>query len=295
MYQSNSLKEDENIDVKLVESTNILDQWIIARLTELNIEVTKGLDSYKFFEPSRAIRDFIADLSQWYLRRSRDRFKIEGEEKEQALNITRYVLITLAKMMAPLTPFFAEELYKELGGHMESVHLETWPMMENPDLKVIEIMKMVREVSSKGLEARMKAKINVRQPLAELRVKDKKLSIKDNDNALEIIKDEVNVKRIVFDENISSEVELDLDITAELKEEGMVRELIRVIQDLRKEKGLTVSDKAVLKLDTNEEGKSFVERNKALISSTTSLDEIKYSEVEGEALDISGLKIKITL
>jgi isoleucyl-tRNA synthetase len=294
MYESDSSRMDKNKDVVLVESKNILDQWIIARLTQLNVEVTNGLDSYKFFEPSRAIRDFIADLSQWYLRRSRDRFKIEGEEKEQALNVTRYVLITLAKMMAPLTPFFAEELYRELDGYAESVHLEAWPIMKNPDLKVIEIMKIVREVSSKGLEARMNAKVNVRQPLAELRIKEK-LSIKDYDDALEIIKDEVNVKRIVFDEIISNDVELDLNITPELKEEGMVRELIRLIQDLRKEKGFTVNDKAILKIDTDEEGKSFVEKNKTYISSVAQLDDIKYSKFEGEFIEISGLKIKITI
>ncbi len=294
MYESNSSNLDKTKDVILVESKNILDQWIIARLTQLNVEVTNSLDSYKFFEPSRAIRDFIADLSQWYLRRSRDRFKIEGEEKDQALNVTRYVLITLAKMMAPLVPFFAEELYRELDGHAESVHLETWPIMKNPDLKIIEIMKIVREVSSKGLEARMNAKVNVRQPLAELRIKEK-LSIKDHDEALEIIKDEVNVKRIVFNETISNDVELDLNITPELKEEGMVRELIRLVQDLRKEKGFTVNDKATLKIDTDEEGKSFIKKNKTYISSVAQLNDIQYSKFEGEFMEISGLKIKITI
>jgi isoleucyl-tRNA synthetase len=294
MYEHDSSGTDKTKDIILVESKNILDKWIIARLTELNIEVTKSLDAYKFFEPSRAIRDFIADLSQWYLRRSRDRFKTEGEEKEQALNTIRYVLITLAKMMAPLTPFFAEELYRELGGNAESVHLENWPMMGNPDLKVIEIMKTVREVCSKGLEARMTAKVNVRQPLAELRIKEK-LSIKDYDDALEIIKDEVNVKRIVFDETISNEVELDLNITPQLKEEGMVRELIRLIQDLRKEKGLTVNDKAVLKIDTDKDGESFVEKNKTYISSVAQLSDIQYSKLESEFMDVSGLKIKISI
>ena len=292
MYEGNSSK---NTDLKSVTSSNILDQWIIARLTQLNVEVTKGLDSYKFFEPSRAIKDFVADLSQWYLRRSRDRFKVEGEQKNLALNVTRFVLITFAKIIAPFTPFFAEELYKELGGEMESVHLEDWPKLENPDLKVIEMMKIVREISSKGLEARMTAKINVRQPLAELRIKDTKLPIKDVENAIEIIQDEVNVKTIIFNENISNEVELDLTITPELKEEGMVRELIRLIQDLRKEKGLTVNDKVSLKIDIDDAGKSFIEKNKKSISSVTSLSEIEYSKVEGEFIEISELKLKIAI
>jgi isoleucyl-tRNA synthetase len=156
-------------------------------------------------------------------------------------------------------------------------------------------MKIVRELSSKGLEARMTAKINVRQPLAELRIKNTKLPIKDVENAIEIIQDEVNVKTVIFNEDISNEVELDLTITPELKEEGMVRELIRLIQDLRKEKGLTVNDKVSLKIETNDTGKEFIEKNKNYISSITSLSEIEYSKVEGEFIEISELKLKIVI
>jgi isoleucyl-tRNA synthetase len=228
------------------ESKHILDRWIISRLNELIETVTNGLDGYQFFEPVRAIRDFVGDLSQWYLRRSRDRFKGENaEDKEAALATTRYVLLTLAKIMAPMAPFFADYLYQGVGGEKESVHLEEWPKEGKIDRELLKDMDMVRSIASKGLEARMAAKINVRQPLGRLKIKDskiKELSVE----LVELIEAEVNVKELIFDANIEQDVELDTAITPELKEEGDLRELLRKIQDLRKEKGLTVSDGARL-------------------------------------------------
>jgi len=178
--------DESSLDPIGSKSKNILDLWIISRSNELKREVTRNLDAYKFFESSRAIRDFVADLSQWYLRRSRDRFK--GEGKGEALQTLKFVLIELSKVMAPFTPFFAEELYREAGGEKESVHLEDWPETFEVDEKLHETMNIVREISSKGLEARMSAKINVRQPLKELRIKNNELRTGKDDDALEIIK-----------------------------------------------------------------------------------------------------------
>ncbi|MBU6427069.1 class I tRNA ligase family protein [Patescibacteria group bacterium] len=248
-------------------SKNVLDAWIVSRMNWLIENVTKNLDDYLFFEPTRAIRDFVGDLSQWYLRRSRDRFKEDGKSREEALNTTKYILITLAKIMAPFTPFFADYLYQEAGGQLESVHLEEWPHYAEasrgkPDTgehKLLDDMEEVRRIASKGLEARMAAKINVRQPLAKLKVKNSngksnKKSEALNEELLRLIRDEVNVKEVVFDDSIAGEVELDTNITPELKEEGDLRELIRKIQDLRKEKGLTVGDIAVLEVTKDLEG-----------------------------------------
>ena len=209
------------------------------------------LDKYVLLEPTRAIRDFVGDLSQWYLRRSRDRFKggdsdNEKADKEAALATTKYVLLTLAKIMAPFTPFFAEELYQNVGGEKESVHLEEWPTVGKIDEKLLKDMETVRAIASKGLEARMAAKINVRQPLAALRIKNDGLRLADNAGLVELIKDEVNVKELEFITGQEKDVELDTTITAALKEEGDLREFLRKIQDLRKEKGLKVGDKASL-------------------------------------------------
>jgi isoleucyl-tRNA synthetase len=267
----------------LKASSNVLDQWIKAKVNQLTVEVTSGLESYKFLEPTRAIRDFIADLSQWYIRRSRDRFKGEDEEdKQNALATTRFVILTLSKLMAPFTPFFAETLYKGVGGELESVHLEAWPDMavkrlENGDNKILEEMEEVRKIVTLALEARAKAGVKVRQPLSELKIKDKKLS----GELLGLIADEVNVKEVVADENISSGVELDTKITPELQKEGELRELVRRIQELRKEKGLKPGELAVLVVSEKVSG--FVKGLEEEIKKSASLSKIEHGSVaEGD-------------
>lgn len=227
-------------------STNALDRWIISRLNETVESVTTNLDKYVFLEPTRAVRDFIGDFSQWYLRRSRDRFKEGGADGQAAVATTKHVLMTLAKIMAPFTPFFSEEIYREIGGKLESVHLEEWPETGKIDEKLINSMSLVRKLSSLGLEKRMAAKLNVRQPLASLMIKDVDVHEKLDEQLIDIIKDEVNVKEVIIDTTIATDVALDTNITPELKEEGELRELLRKIQDMRKEKGLTVTDVAVL-------------------------------------------------
>jgi isoleucyl-tRNA synthetase len=131
--------------------------------------------------------------------------------------------------------------------------------------------------------------------LAKLLIKEGALSFRDHKGALQIIKDEVNVKEITFDKNLNSDVELDLNITPELKEEGMVRELIRVVQDLRKDKGLTVNDKAVLIVETDKNGEEFIKRNEKNLSAVTSLSSISYSKVEGEAVKVGDFDFKVSI
>ncbi len=270
------------------ESQNILDRWIIARLNQLVANVTVNLDDFVLLEPTRAIRDFIADLSQWYLRRSRDRFKEDDSGalksadlpagrhgKQAALATTKYVLLTLAKVMAPFTPFFAEELYLDVGGEKESVHLEDWPTGGKVDSRLLKDMESVRTLSSKGLEARMAAKLNVRQPLSKLSV-NKSFTGTLSGELIDLIKDEVNVKGVVFNASIEKEVELDTSITAALKEEGDLRELLRKIQDLRKEKGLNVGDKTSLIVPA--ELKSLTDKYVVEIKKATSLTGIEIGD-----------------
>jgi isoleucyl-tRNA synthetase len=282
MYEQGTKYETRN--TKYEESSNIIDQWILARTNKLINDVTGGLNNYRFFEPTREIREFIADLSQWYLRRSRDRFKGDDlEDKESALATTKYVLLTLAKVMAPFTPFFAEFIYQEVGGEKESVHLEDWPAAGKVDEQLIKDMEQVRSISSRGLEARTVAKINVRQPLATLRIKDSKLKIQERSHFVELIKDEVNVKEIVIDTSLEKDVELDLNITPELKLEGEFRELLRKIQDMRKEKGLSVGDKAALIIP--DDFKVLIDRFGDEIKKTTGLISIEF----GDTLQLSNL------
>lgn len=263
-------------------SPNILDQWIVSRLNELTSAVTVSLDNYKFLEPTRAIRDFVSDLSTWYLRRSRERFKNEGNDKNMALVTTQYVLVELSKLLAPFAPFLAEHIYREVGGGKESVHLEDWSIAGQIDLNIIAEMKTARDIASKGLEARMKAGINVRQPLNMLklnplrRMADGGQKLKLKKEIIDIVKDEVNVKNIVFDEKISNEVELDLNITLKLKEEGDIRELIRKIQDIRKKMRLSVGDMAILVVDPSI--KNLVSLHEEYIKKSASLKNIEYGE-----------------
>jgi isoleucyl-tRNA synthetase len=276
-----------------VESQNILDQWIVSRLNETAGSVTAALEVGELDRASRPLMDITDDLSTWYLRRSRDRFKGEdAADKAAALATTQYVLITLAKVLAPFTPFFADHLYQEAGGELESVHLEEWPEGGQVDSQLLKDMDVIRTISSRGLEARMKAKINVRQPLATLRVKaDGTLS----EGLVELVKDEVNVKEVIFGSKIENDVELDVVLTPELKEEGMVRELIRMIQDLRKVKGLNVNDKAIVTIDTNGAGRKLVEENEKQLKAVCAISEVRFGNIEGESVVVGDIPFKVSL
>ncbi len=277
--------------VKDVISKDPLDIWISARLTELTKEVTDNLEKYAIDKAIRPFADFIDDLSTWYLRRSRDRFKSENiDERNMALSTIRTVLITFVKLLAPFMPFVSEDIYLRLKGEKESVHLEFWPALKKFDKKVLESMKEARKISSLGLEARMKAKINVRQPLAKLSVKGAVPL-----NLIELIKDEVNVKEVISDETLTEEVVLDVNMTPELKEEGTVREFIRAIQELRKEKGLTIQDRAILTVDAEKTVTDLIEKNKNTISSVTLLKDIKFGTVEGEVVKVAEFSVKFSI
>jgi isoleucyl-tRNA synthetase len=293
--------QDESIDSLNLKkdfgaSKNILDQWVILRLNETIKEVTDNLEKGELDKAARPFMDFVDDLSVWYLRRSRDRFKEEGEDKTAALQTTKFVLLELSKLLAPFMPFLAEEIYSKAGGTLESVHLAEWPTIDTPDKfdeDLIEKMKAVRYLVTKGLEARTVAKINVRQPFAKLSVKGngmekiagtdesgKSWLLSDSLELIELIKDEVNVKKVEFGAAIPNEVELDTVLTPELKEEGEVRELLRKIQDLRKEKGLSVGDTAVLV--ATDDVKEIISKNLEAIKKATSLSGVEY----GEAFDL---------
>ncbi|MES2314539.1 MAG: class I tRNA ligase family protein [Patescibacteria group bacterium] len=280
--------EDKKLEVRsqeLGKSQNIIDQWILARLNQLVENVTRNMDAYVFLEPTREMREFIADLSQWYLRRSRDRFKGDDiADKEAALATTKYVLLTLAKIMAPFTPFFAEFIYQEVGGDGESVHLESWPVGGRVDEDVLSGMKIVQSFATAGLMKRTESKINVRQPLQKLSIKHREHSIPRWDELKSILMDELNVKEVVLEKSVDQNdptftVELDTVITPELKMEGEFRELLRKVQDMRKEKGLSVGDKTSLVVTEAE--RSIVEKYGDELKKLTNVTSINFGDVLG--------------
>ena len=245
LYEMN---KPENI-VPGVSSSDVLDVWMIARMHQLVSESTEGYDTYMLDEATRGIGDIIDDISVWYTRRSRDRLKGDkgAASQKEVYETLSYILLTLAKVMAPVMPFIAERVYKAIGGEKESVHLDHWPEGGETDGELIKDMKDVREAVSLGLMKRTEYKLNVKQPLLSVTFK-KTIKAK----YFELITDELNVKNVFIDETQEFDVVLDTTITAELQQEGDVRKLIRAVQDMRKEKGLQPQDEITLVLSSLE-------------------------------------------
>ncbi|EKE16471.1 MAG: hypothetical protein ACD_11C00012G0004 [uncultured bacterium] len=221
---------------------NLLDRWIISELASLSNEINSAMESYDLVRAARLFPKFVDNLSNWYVRRSRKRFwKSENDEdKNEAYATMHYVLVELSKLMAPFMPFISDEIYKNLTGK-ESVHLESYPEIDPMliDGKLNEEMSLVREIITQALQLRAKEKIKVRQPLSMLTI-NRSVS---NDDLLEIIQEEVNVKKVVVDKTISENVLLNTEISDELRLEGQAREIIRHIQEMRKEAGYEVDNR----------------------------------------------------
>jgi len=231
-------------------STHVLDVWILSRLAELEESVSGGLDHFELDDAVREIPRFIDDLSTWYLRRSRERLK--GEDAEDAVHATttlRRVLFELSLILAPIMPFFAEELYRSVKKEEdpESVHLCSWPDRRVPDGKVLEDMDTVRGIVSRALEARAQAGIKVRQPLSTLSI-----PVALSPELRTLILDEVNVKEVIT--HGGGDVVLDLTITPELRREGNLRDLIRSIQEMRKTQKLNPAEHIMLSVFPEGEG-----------------------------------------
>ncbi len=296
LYRDKNLEKDLTPQPPLLvnergrKSSNILDEWILTRLDELIKISTENLDNYKLLEPTRAIRDFIGDLSTWYLRRSRDRIKNGDKEAKETLY---YVLKTLAKVMAPFAPLSAEDIWLKLRSEndTESVHLAEWPKGEKINTQILDGMKKVREIVTLGLEARQKAGIKVRQPLNQLEIKNYELGIEYTD----LIKDEINVKEIKENKNIETEVVLDVKITPELKQEGDYRELVRALQDMRKKMGLTPSDVVSIFLETDEAGKNLIQKFEADMKKTVLVSKIEFKANDGDLVKIGELNFKVKI
>jgi len=252
-----------------VDSKNILDAWIISRLNGLVKDITDGYENYRVDLATRPLTDFIDDFSVWYLRRSRERFKEDNNDKKDALATLRYVLNSLALVMAPVMPFFAEEIYQALKENdaPESVHLCDWPKVDkkkiNKDLE--EKMNEARLIVTLALAERTAKGIKVKQPLSLLKIRSAKSEIRNENDLLNLIKDEINVKEIIFDTKIESEIELDAEITEELREEGLLREIVRSVQAQRKEQNLVPQDKISVELFVAKEEKPMVEKNKEFL------------------------------
>ena len=241
------------ISVDIDKLSNPLDIWIISRLHELVAEVERQMDAYNIPDALSPILPFLDDASNWYVRRSRRRFwKSEDDgDKNDAYRTLHYVLVRLSHLLAPFTPFLAEELYHNLTGDNESIHLKDWLPAGEVNEQIIAEMKAVRDVINDGLSQRASQGVKVRQPLL-------KLSMNQTDYQQlkpyeDVICEELNIKFLEELGETPDKPILDKTITPELKREGLMREGIRHVQSARKKAGLQVDDRIMLHLATNDE------------------------------------------
>ena len=240
---------------KSFKLNNVLDSWIVSRLYDTSIKVTKSLEEYKAKSAADYIEELVQDLSLWYVRRSRDRVgpgALNEKDKNDCYLVLGLLLENIAKLLAPFIPFMADAIFVNIT-KMDSVHLTAWPSPENlhflkelhdTNKGLIDHMSLVRKVAEKGHSERKQKAIPVRQPLQKITVQYfKKLPSKD---LLDLIKDELNVKEVqwkIKKDIVEPEVKLDTKLSPELKEEGKTRELIRRIQKERKQMGVRLAEK----------------------------------------------------
>jgi isoleucyl-tRNA synthetase len=279
---------------KIEKSMHILDQWINVRLDQFLHEFAKNVEAYMIPPAVRALEEFVDDLSNWYVRRSRDRISSGDLE---SLSTLYHVLLKFAKGAAPLIPFISETIYQQLTNanakssskFSESVHLEMYPEYDLANVEASEKlfvdMKLARDLSSIGNSIRKQNQLPVRQPLAKMYVKGENLSL--SNEILELVKDELNVKEIEFSENMPKgenwlnlkeghiEAFLDSTISKELEIEGTARELIREIQKLRKDANVAWDARIKVEIPENELYNEAVEKFAEDIKSKTLVIEIK--------------------
>jgi isoleucyl-tRNA synthetase len=272
------------------KTQNVLDNWILSRLNEVIAEVTKQADKYQLSRATRPIAELIADLSNWYVRRSRRRFwKSEDDKDKQAAYVTlHYTLLRLSQLMAPWAPFLSDHIYRQLrtSDMPESVHLSDWPLAAKVDTLLLEEMKKIRGYIAEGLAQRADAGVKVRQPLASVELP--KLSQEFEPIVLE----ELNVKQIT----VGSEVRVDAKLSDELKREGLMREIVRHVQQYRKELGLKVDDRIRLSLVTADHQLqvTLAEHAEVIKAETLALDLSTESKADQlKPVDVEGAKLEI--
>ena len=370
---------DKDAEQVALEKRPEIDRWIISCLNTMVKGVKEQLDGYDPTRAGRIIDSFVNDdLSNWYVRLNRKRFwgKEMSEDKLSAYQTLYTCLMTVAKLLAPFAPFYADELYKDLGGALESVHLEQYPVAdENAIDKALEVrMSMAQKITSMVLALRRKVNIKVRQPLAQIMVPAVDDEQKKHIEAVaDLIKNEVNVKELNFVEdsgflvkkvkcnfrvmgkkfgklmknvaakmsalsqeeiasletsgNISFEVEgqqvtvdavdveiisedipgwlvsnegnltvaLEVELTDDLKKEGMARELINRIQNIRKDSGLEITDHIVVTLAPNEEVSAAIEAYGELVKSQVLANDIIIAANDGNEVEFDDFKLNIKI
>ncbi|QQS22691.1 class I tRNA ligase family protein [bacterium] len=283
----------DKVSTEIPNVTHSMDVWMLTKLAAAHKEVTEQMDRYNTTKTGRALSDLVTELSTWFVRRSRDRMKAGNEDSKAALSVLGFTLVEISKMLAPIMPYISEQIYRDLTGE-KSVHLAKWSEVRDYRESVLEEMEAMRSLVELGLSLRKEQNLKVRQPLGELQY-----SFGEEGQALDssleaILAEELNVKKVTSAEvversnwAVKSEgklsVGLNLEITPELKNEGLARELERAIQDLRKKSGFQVGQLVDLYYTTADENLAnvltiIVDRKKTFINQVkTSLEvEVDY-------------------
>ena len=275
---------DGELKDPLNEMTNPLDIWIVSRLHQLVAEVERHMDAYNIPDALSPILPFLDDASNWYVRRSRRRFwKSEDDgDKNDAYRTLHYVLVRLSYILAPFTPFLAEELYHNLTGDDESIHLKDWLPAGEINRAMLRDMNALRAAVNDGLSKRAAEGIKVRQPLASAKLVSTISQNTPEEVAqflVDIARDELNVKSVeaatgseldIPEVSTQPSVVYDLTITPELKREGLMREIVRHVQSARKKAGLQVDDRIILQLTTNDDQlRQAINEHRATIAAET--------------------------
>ncbi|MCK9360665.1 isoleucine--tRNA ligase [Patescibacteria group bacterium] len=305
--------EGQSVRLAKPRSAHVLDRWMFARLNSVLQEVTEAMDGYELARAARPLRALVEDLSTWWLRRSRDRMKSENAfNRADALRTLYEVLLEMAKMLAPFTPFIAEKVYLDIGGKLSSVHLEKWSKSDARliDARLLADMALVRSAASKGHEQRSMSKIPVRQALAAaiVLVKDAEEAARlmRQSDLMQLLAEELNVEavRIEAKKDLAEDwtVELDTVITPELKRKGLRREFVRTIMSLRKEAHLEPSDRIRLMLSAIEgELRDALDEKRAEVLRDLKAEDISYELPEEETsmlisdAEVGGDKFRVAI
>ncbi len=258
---------------------NKLDKWILSRLGETQEGITKSLSAFKPQLAAGYAESFLEDLSNWYIRRSRDRVgpkAVNAADRDNFYQTTYFVLTVFVRLLAPIMPFMTELIWRNLT-KLESVHLSDWPEEIPKDKKLINDMAVVRTIVEIGHALRKEREIPVKQPLDSL-----KTTMPSPPTYLsDLLTDELNVKKWLVTEGKEIKNELDTNITPELEEEAKVRDLVRQVQQKRKELGLGVTDLAVVFVPWLPESAELQEKIKTLtLASTLSVGKLNVLPVE---------------
>jgi len=287
---------------------NELNAWIIYRLQETIHNTTIALDAYEIQKSIKHIKDLIDDISKWFIRSSRDHF---AEGNQDSLDTLYYVLVETLKLLSPFTPFITDYMYQELvfnklEGAQESIHLTDYPEADRAYVEqyshLAKEMEIVRKICELGHTLRVANQIKVRQPLGQLHINStNELVPMLSPWMTRIIKNELNIKEVLDkpsivesatlkaaeDTSLNITIGLDINISDELKDEGLVRELTRGLQAGRKKKGLQQGDMVTVSLNTdNSDLKTTIERNIEQIQKAVNASLIQFKEELNEPFEI---------